>query len=132
MEKIKISKIQDLCGKYINKYTNFKWVEEEKSLYVFYGDNKVAEYKDIKNILDDYGNYIKFDEKTELTIKEAIDYIYSKYANVIKVTFTEDKRCKNKNWFDIKTEAKSPSTSYFGVMEITNSYYPEELGITLK
>ena len=128
MEKLKITKLEDLCGKYVNKFINFQWNEVEKTLYVYYGNCLVATYTEIEVLVSDYYEDLELDTAKEMTIREAINYIYNKYPNVLKVSFSVEKiKDSLVDTFEVKSEEID---GLYG-KEIWNSHTPEEIGVKI-
>jgi hypothetical protein len=130
MPKLKIDKLSDLHERYLNKNLNFKY--EDGMLKTFYGDFNVENYYSLEKVIEAFPDYLEYAYPNHMTIKEAIDYIFDKQSDVLKVTYSKDIRQEKMEWFTVVKKKAKENGGYMSICEVDSIYYAEDLGIIIR
>jgi hypothetical protein len=128
--KLKIEKLSDLHEVYLNRHINFKY--EDDRLRVFYNDFNIDNYYSLEKVIEAFPNYLDYLYPNHMTIKEAIDFIFAKQSDVLKVTYTKDIREDKSEWFTVTKKKAKESGGYMTICEIETKYYSDELGLVIR
>jgi hypothetical protein len=97
-------------------------------LYVYYNSKLVQHYNELNVFLENYKEYVEIDTSKEFTINEAINYIFNKYPNIIKVSFNREK--VNNKFIDNFTIKQEQSEGIY-CKDVYYNKTPEEMEIKI-